>query len=76
VFASIEDRGGLDQVPALADGLRRDAVLCGSSIRRAGRRCARPTSSPPAGRGLKDTAWPRVSATHTGLRFVVPLADR
>jgi hypothetical protein len=76
VFASIEDRGGLDQVPALADGLRRDASLW--IVYPKGRKEVREADVLAAGRaaGLKDTRVARVSATHTGLRFVVPLADR
>jgi hypothetical protein len=76
VFASIEDRGGLEQVPALASSLRRDASLW--IVYPKGRQEVREADVLAAGRaaGLKDTRVARVSATHTGLRFVVPLADR
>jgi hypothetical protein len=76
VFASIEDRDGLDQVPALAEGLRRDASLW--IVYPKGRKDVREADVLAAGRaaGLKDTRVARVSATHTGLRFVVPLAER
>jgi hypothetical protein len=76
VFASIEDRAGLEQVPALAAGLRRDASLW--IVYPKGRTDVREADVLAAGRaaGLTDTRVARVSPTHTGLRFVVPLADR
>jgi hypothetical protein len=76
VFASIEDLDGLGQVPALAAGMRRDASLW--VVYPKGRKDVREADVLEAGRaaGLKDTRVARVSATHTGLRFVVPVADR
>src|SRR3954453_9284447 len=76
VFASIEDLDGLGQVPALAAGMRRDASLW--VVYPKGRKDVREADVLDAGRaaGLKDPRVARVSATHTGLRFVVPLAER
>jgi hypothetical protein len=76
VFASIDDRDGLEQVPQLAGALRRDASLW--IVYPKGRQEVREADVLAAGRaaGLKDTRVARVSATRTGLRFVVPLVDR
>ena len=76
VLLGAETADDLEQIPALRDGIARDGAIW--VIRPRGREALTEAMVIAAGRdaGLYDVKIARISDTHTGMKFVIPVAER
>jgi hypothetical protein len=76
VFVALDDAGELPLLGQLREGIARDGAIW--AIRPKGRPDLTEAMVLEAGRGagLTDIKTARISATHTGEKFVIPVADR
>ncbi len=76
VFVAIDAAADLERIAALRGEIARDGAIW--TIRRKGSAEVTEAMVIAAGRaaGLTDIKIARISATHTGMKFVIPLAER